>query len=491
MRLLILLCFTTCVLSSEDIPPRVIVVGSGASGIAAASRLLQYGFNNTTILEAENRIGGRIYSIEMGDYLVDMGAQWVHGEKSNVVFELAGPLGLLERFSDSGLNFNHKIFGSSGVVIPESVATPLIDYFINNVTHIYDDIDNLKTGSFGEYAEPKLYEYFKNHPEITTDQYQPLLHSLNMMRMEEDAESDWYEISARAIRDFEGCEGDHEINWKNRTYSTILDILMKKYPNPEKELPVKDIIKLNTKVTEIKFDETPLKVTTADGQEYFADYVIVTSSLGVIKKNYNKLFNPPLPEKKLLAINNISYGGVAKIILYYENPWWLHDPIYGRNLYWTEKDRKELENDPKKKWMLGVYRGLIIEHKPKLFLLWVCGPYVREMELTPEALFQDQVKQLVTKFFGKAYNLTEPTIIKRSLWNTNENFLGTYSSHGVKYYTAGAHIEDYAEPIMNNNKPVLLFAGEGTSVHYGMVHGAIETGWREANRIIIDYSKNI
>lgn len=63
--------------------------------------------------------------------------------------------------------------------------------------------------------------------------------------------------------------------------------------------------------------------------------------------------------------------------------------------------------------MLGVSLCTRIEHKPKLLLFWVSGPYVREMELTPEGLFQEQVKQLMNKFFGKTYNLTEPTIIKR------------------------------------------------------------------------------
>ena len=46
--------------------PRIIIVGCGVSGIAAATRLLQNGFNNITIIEAENRIGGRVYSREFG-----------------------------------------------------------------------------------------------------------------------------------------------------------------------------------------------------------------------------------------------------------------------------------------------------------------------------------------------------------------------------------------------------------------------------------------
>lgn len=42
------------------------------------------------------------------------------------------------------------------------------------------------------------------------------------------------------------------------------------------------------------------------------------------------------------------------------------------------------------------------------------------------------------------------------------------------------------EPINDSNgKPVIQFGGEATNpIHYGSVHGAIETGWREADRLI-------
>lgn len=46
--------------------PSVIIVGAGASGIAAASKLLNNGFRNITILEAEDRIGGRLYTTQFG-----------------------------------------------------------------------------------------------------------------------------------------------------------------------------------------------------------------------------------------------------------------------------------------------------------------------------------------------------------------------------------------------------------------------------------------
>jgi protoporphyrinogen oxidase len=45
---------------------QVVIVGAGASGIAAASWLMEHGVDNIVILEAEDRIGGRINTVPFG-----------------------------------------------------------------------------------------------------------------------------------------------------------------------------------------------------------------------------------------------------------------------------------------------------------------------------------------------------------------------------------------------------------------------------------------
>lgn len=55
---------------------RIIIIGAGASGFAAAAKLISNGFYNVMILEAENRIGGRVHTIPFGANVVDMGGQW-------------------------------------------------------------------------------------------------------------------------------------------------------------------------------------------------------------------------------------------------------------------------------------------------------------------------------------------------------------------------------------------------------------------------------
>lgn len=55
---------------------KIIVIGAGASGVAASTKLVSNGFKDVTILEAENRYGGRINTVKFGKNVVDMGAQW-------------------------------------------------------------------------------------------------------------------------------------------------------------------------------------------------------------------------------------------------------------------------------------------------------------------------------------------------------------------------------------------------------------------------------
>lgn len=49
--------------------PRVVIIGAGPAGIAAASKLLDNGFKNVTILEAEDRIGGRVCTKKLGKFI--------------------------------------------------------------------------------------------------------------------------------------------------------------------------------------------------------------------------------------------------------------------------------------------------------------------------------------------------------------------------------------------------------------------------------------
>lgn len=71
------------------------VVGAGFSGLVAAYEMQQAGFK-TAVLEARNRVGGRIYSIPLrsGPGIVEMGATLINEMMQPNVFSLTQKFGL-------------------------------------------------------------------------------------------------------------------------------------------------------------------------------------------------------------------------------------------------------------------------------------------------------------------------------------------------------------------------------------------------------------
>ena len=50
--------------------PKIVIIGAGISGIAAGSYLASAGFTDFVILEATERVGGRIHSIDLGEFSI-------------------------------------------------------------------------------------------------------------------------------------------------------------------------------------------------------------------------------------------------------------------------------------------------------------------------------------------------------------------------------------------------------------------------------------
>jgi monoamine oxidase len=64
--------------------PRVIVVGAGFAGLSAATILLDEGVG-VTVLEARERVGGRVWSTTLSNgAIVELGAEWIMAGNSAV-----------------------------------------------------------------------------------------------------------------------------------------------------------------------------------------------------------------------------------------------------------------------------------------------------------------------------------------------------------------------------------------------------------------------
>ena len=70
-------------LDNQTDPTRVVVIGAGVGGLAAAVKLFSQGVP-FRILEARERTGGRLLSIPAGGGRLDLGATWFWPNESRV-----------------------------------------------------------------------------------------------------------------------------------------------------------------------------------------------------------------------------------------------------------------------------------------------------------------------------------------------------------------------------------------------------------------------
>lgn len=126
--------------------PKILIIGAGASGLAAATKLYENGLTNFKILEAEDRIGGRIHSVPFGRGLVDLGGQWVHGEDGNLVYDMVKNLDLL---SPSFNTYEDMTFYlPEGSVMDKTVTDTL---FKIGEELLYDENAKNEPGTFGNF----------------------------------------------------------------------------------------------------------------------------------------------------------------------------------------------------------------------------------------------------------------------------------------------------------------------------------------------------
>ncbi|XP_018347124.1 PREDICTED: peroxisomal N(1)-acetyl-spermine/spermidine oxidase-like [Trachymyrmex septentrionalis] len=472
---------------------KIVIIGAGPAGIAAASRLLQKGVNDFVILEANDRIGGRINTKDFGENVVDLGAEWVHGESGNVVFQLASKHNLLNSSAFLLDVSTYEVITINGEIMPNEESTKALTLYFNIMDKMDQEELKNETGSLGDYFIREYYKAFDEKPFMNRTKVAEYLSLIEKLENSADCSDTWFDVSAKRLIEYWECEGDLTLNWKGRGYKTIFDVLLQKIPNPEERLPIMEKIEFEKVVTTCNYSSGEnVTVTTRDGCEYSASHVIFTGSLGVLKDKHSSMFVPSLPQKKQRAIEGLNIGTANKIFLEFPYRWWPEDKT-SFNFIWPEKDKKEFlqtygENS---EWLCDVSAFITVAYQPNLLCAWITGKNARYIETLSDTDVFDGLYLLLKEAFESHDNVTKPTRMLRSKWYTNEHFRGSYSFQSMVSEQMNVTPRDLAEPIMTGNKPVILFAGEATHDHYySTVHGGVETGFREADRLI-DFERQL
>lgn len=205
---------------------KVIIIGAGLAGISTAAKLIEKGVDDVVILEAEDRIGGRIHSVEFGGEgkKIDLGGQWVHGEKDNVIYEMT------KDHADFGYSPFHEIdetfLLSNGAEIDQSKCVRLSALSYEILENSHKEMRKFNS-SLGDFFIEKFTRV------LQTPEYEDIDEKLAQMMMDNIhretnafyASQSWEDISARLNTDYDIAAGNQYITWKDKGYITAVDYI--------------------------------------------------------------------------------------------------------------------------------------------------------------------------------------------------------------------------------------------------------------------------
>lgn len=199
------------------------------------------------------------------------------------------------------------------------------------------------------------------------------------------------------------------------------------------------------------------------------------------------MFHPSLPSNKITAIEALGFEATAKIFLEFNAPFWNGDWT-GFGLLWNDDNLNRLCEQTGFYWLSGIFRFQTVDHQPNVLCARVSGRQTAQIESLPDNELIDGLKILL-KHFIKNWPISRPIRVASSKWLSNRHFNGSYTHYSMRAEEFDAKTQDLASPILNHvGCPIIQFAGEATHEYFfSTVHGAIETGIRESQRLIDFY----
>ncbi|KAG6761067.1 hypothetical protein POTOM_034259 [Populus tomentosa] len=418
-----------------DSPSRssVIIIGAGVSGISAGKVLAENGIEDMIILEASDRIGGRIRKENFGGVSAELGAGWiagVGGKESNPVWELASQSGLRTCFSDYS-NARYNIYDRSGKIFPSGVAA---DSYKKAVDAAIEKLRSLEANLDGEVSEQPCSP--KTPIELAIDF---ILHDFEMAEVEP--------ISTYV--DF----GEREfLVADDRGYEHLLYKMAENFLFTSEGKILDNRLKLNKVVRELQHSRNGVVVKTEDGCVYEANYVILSASIGVLQSDLIS-FRPPLPVRQPLVQEvNRMHGAKGNMDADFL-------PIRIQLAAWRLRE-EHMEN---------AYPG------SNILVVTLTNGESKRVEAQSDEETLEEAMGVLRDMFGP--NIPNATDILVPRWWSNRFQRGSYSNY----------------PIISDNQDVhyikapvgrIFFTGEHTSERFsGYVHGGYLAG--------IDTSKSL
>ncbi|KAB5551079.1 hypothetical protein GE09DRAFT_158919 [Coniochaeta sp. 2T2.1] len=303
--------------------PHVGIVGAGISGLRCADVLLSEGFE-VTILEARDRIGGRICQSDGLGYTLDIGPNWIHAFRDA---DDPHPIYKLAMDTKTPLHhWNNKqlIVDSKGDTLPSELTEKLSTLLWEIIEEAFNFSEAAHRQSGGKEipAEDSLHDFIIRRAQETVadEEERTLLIQMSEMFGAYVGEPVWKQ-SLRFAWMEECCGGDEMFVESN--YSAILTSVAKPAVGGANILLGKKVVGVST--PESRNQGRKVTLTIEAGETYDFDDVVMTTPLGWLKKHLD-IFSPPVPSTISAAVKNISLSQLEKVFINFPSVWWTDDP---------------------------------------------------------------------------------------------------------------------------------------------------------------------
>jgi polyamine oxidase len=483
--------FVITVTGTQDIVETVpvLIVGAGIAGVTCGRYLADHGMNDFIIVEADDRVGGRMRPFEFQGYTLELGANWIEGTVGNPLWKFKEKLdlkGSVTNFSDFVVYYEEERSGR----LVKSFGPDLPEY------HQFQDAvqaaNNLSLELQKEHAEDMTLraalEIGGWHPRT------PLEKALEWSVVDFEA-GDIPEVTSLTnqwpMDSFIKYKDEQFMILDQRGYVTVVHDIMHNahfINESESTIPAVDLtsnIILNTRVVSIHWNltndlgEEVIRVTMNTGVVYEAKFVVLTVSLGVLQ--YQEIeFVPRLPDWKIESIYVDEMAIYTKIFMQFDHCFWEDNEFFiyaskqrGYYSYWQNM------NHPK--YFPGSNILMVTATTPQSMIIenQDSTRTISEAMEVLETIFWKNI----SRNFKASKKSIHPKAVEIPLWLSDPLTRGSFSN-----WPAGmtSHQKDDLAKTVNGN---LLFSGEATNDMSGYVHGGYFSGIESAKEILTKVSR--